>query len=32
MLSEETLERLSERLVNRIEELNTFMIKKIGNQ
>ena len=32
MLSEEALERLSERLVNRIEELNTFMIKKLGNQ
>ncbi len=32
MLSEETLERLSERLVNRIESLNTFMIKKLGEQ
>ncbi|MBO5138682.1 MAG: hypothetical protein J6B89_03470 [Bacilli bacterium] len=32
MLSEETLERLSERLVNRIEELNTFMINKLGEQ
>ena len=32
MLSEETLERLSERLINRIESLNTFMIKKLGKQ
>ena len=32
MLSEESLERLSERLVDRIEELNTFFIKKIGKQ
>ena len=32
MLSEEALERLSERLVNRIEELNLFMIKKLGDQ
>lgn len=32
MLSEEALERLSERLVNRIEELNLFMIKKLGEQ
>ena len=32
MLSEEALERLSERLVNRIEELNTFMINKLGEQ
>ena len=32
MLSEEALERLSEKLVNRIEELNLFMIKKIGEQ
>lgn len=32
MLSEEALERLSERLVDRIEELNTFMIEKIGEQ
>lgn len=32
MLSEEALEKLSERLVNRIEELNTFFIKKIGKQ
>lgn len=32
MLSEEALERLSERLVNRIEELNYFMIKKLGEQ
>lgn len=32
MLSEEALERLSEKLVNRIEELNQFMIEKIGEQ
>ncbi len=32
MLSEEVLERLSERLVDRIESLNTFFIKKLGNQ
>lgn len=32
MLSEEALERLSERLVNRIEELNTYMIEKLGEQ
>lgn len=32
MLSEEALERLSEKLVNRIEELNTFMINKLGKQ
>ena len=32
MLSEEALERLSERLVNRIEKLNEYFIKKIGNQ
>ncbi len=32
MLSEESLERLSERLVNRIEELNLFMIEKLGEQ
>ena len=32
MLSEDTLERLSERLVNRIESLNTYFIKKIGKQ
>ena len=32
MLSEESLERLSERLVDRIEELNIFFIKKIGKQ
>ena len=32
MISEEALERLSERLVNRIEELNYFMIKKLGDQ
>lgn len=31
-LSEETLERLSERLVNRVEKLNTYMIKKLGKQ
>ena len=31
-LSEETLERLSERLVNRVENLNTYMIKKLGKQ
>lgn len=31
-LNEEALERLSERLVNRIEKLNTYMIEKIGNQ
>lgn len=32
MLSEDTLERLSERLVDRIEGLNTYFIKKVGNQ
>lgn len=32
MLSEETLERLSERLVNRIESLNTYFINKLGEQ
>lgn len=32
MLSEEALERLSERLVDRIEELNLFMINKLGDQ
>lgn len=32
MLNEEILERLSERLVNRIEELNLFMIEKLGEQ
>lgn len=32
MLSEEALERLSEKLVNRIEKLNLFMIQKIGDQ
>lgn len=32
MLSEDTLERLSERLVDRIEGLNTYFIKKIGKQ
>lgn len=32
MLSEEALERLSERLVNRIEELNLYMIEKLGEQ
>lgn len=31
-LSEEVLERLSERLVNRVEKLNTYMIKKLGKQ
>ena len=30
--SEEALEKLSERLVNRIEKLNLFMINKLGNQ
>ena len=32
MLSEDTLERLSERLVDRIESLNAYFINKIGNQ
>lgn len=32
MLSEDTLERLSERLVDRIESLNTYFINKIGKQ
>ena len=32
MLSEEALERLSERLVDRIEELNLFMMNKLGEQ
>lgn len=32
MLSEDTLERLSERLVDRIEGLNTYFIKKVGKQ
>lgn len=32
MLSEEALERLSEKLVDRIENLNTYMIEKLGNQ
>lgn len=32
MLSEEALEKLSERLVNRIEDLNVFMIKKLASQ
>lgn len=32
MLSEETLERLSERLVDRIESLNAYFIEKIGKQ
>ena len=32
MLSEDALERLSERLVDRIEGLNTYFIKKVGNQ
>lgn len=31
-LSEEVLERLSERLVNRVEKLNIYMIKKLGKQ
>lgn len=31
-LSEEVLEKLSERLVNRVEKLNTYMIKKLGKQ
>ena len=32
MLSEDALERLSERLVDRVESLNTYFIKKIGKQ
>lgn len=32
MLSEDSLEKLSERLVNRIEELNLYMINKLGEQ
>lgn len=32
MLSEDTLEKLTERLVDRVESLNTYFIKKIGNQ
>ncbi|MEI3530676.1 MAG: phage minor capsid protein [Bacilli bacterium] len=32
MLSEETLEKLSERLVDRIESLNQYFIKKLGKQ
>lgn len=32
MLSEDTLERLTERIVDRVESLNTYFIKKIGNQ
>lgn len=32
MISQEALERLAERLVNRIEELNVFMIRKLGEQ
>ena len=32
MLSESALERLAERLVNRIEELNTYYIEKLGKQ
>ncbi len=32
MLSEQAIERLSERLVSRIEELNVFMIRKLANQ
>ena len=32
MLNEEALERLSERLVNRIESLNAYFINKLGEQ
>lgn len=32
MLSESALERLAERLVNRIEELNAYYIEKLGKQ
>lgn len=32
MLSESALERLAERLVNRIEELNAYYIQKLGKQ
>lgn len=32
MLSEDALERLSERLVDRVESLNTYFIKKVGKQ
>ena len=32
MLSENALERLAERLVNRIEELNTYYVNKLGKQ
>lgn len=32
MLSEEVLERLTERLVNRIEKLNTYFVEKLGKQ
>lgn len=32
MLDETTMEKLSERLVNRIESLNAFMLKKLGDQ
>lgn len=32
MLSEEALERLAEKLVNRIEELNEFFINQLGEQ
>ena len=32
MLSESALERLTERLVNRIEELNTYFVEKLGKQ
>lgn len=32
MLSEDTLEKLTERLVDRVESLNTYFIKKIGKQ
>ena len=32
MLSQEALERLSEKLVQRTQELNHFMIKKLAEQ
>lgn len=32
MLSENALERLTERLVNRIEELNAYFVEKLGKQ
>ena len=32
MLSESALERLTERLVNRIEELNAYFVEKLGKQ